>query len=297
MKRSNLFHGFLLLFLAGILFSCAQERGNEVPDRETTVEELTGQLRAYNKNIGVIVPADDETRGTSGLTLTTRDKIKIAIADVKGGLRGAAVGGVAGAVVGAAVQSLIKASKLYMMKWLTATLKNNYCSGLVFGNGVMSFTDSIGYYHNMLEAGMYIQDSLSHQKGTGTLVRKANSMMRSTSRGYTLSGVLTADRLDRMATMAQTINAIDDEDMSFDEYCMRLKGMHTADAPYIDFAAEYLYAVFYGNVDLREYTEQVFFMINNSNTEVEDARLLNYCIQIAHASVVYANNTEVESNR
>ena len=129
MKRSNLFHGFLLLFLAGILFSCAQERCDEVPDRETTVEELTGQLRAYNKNIGVIVPADDETRGTSGLTLTTRDKIKIAIADVKGGLRGAAVGGVAGAVVGAAVRSA-QASPQVLQSWVHSAIIFSFRGGV-----------------------------------------------------------------------------------------------------------------------------------------------------------------------
>ena len=298
MKRINLFHGILLLFVAGFFSSCSQEERNEMPESKTTVAELTTRLKAYNTSIGVTVPADDDTRAFPKVTFTNKDKIKIAIADVKGALRGGATGGVPGALLGAAVQSLIKAAKMYAWKQLTATLKSSYCNGLVFGtNGVAAFTDSIGYYHNILEAEMYRQDSLSHQTSTVVLMRRANSIMRNSSRGYILYGPMMLNNLERMAATAKTINDINDEELSFDEYCARLKVMHPADAAYLDFAAEYLYAAFYGNVDLQEYTEQVLFIINNSNAGVEDARLLNYCIQVAHASVIYNNNTETTSNQ
>ncbi len=289
--------GLVAIFATALMSSCTQEEREEMPERKTTVEELTAQLRAYNASLGVTVPIDIETR-ISTPTFTTKDKIKIALADAKGALRGGATGGVPGAILGAAVQSLIKATKVYAWKQFTATLRSNYSYGLVFGtNGEATLADSIGYYHNILEAEMYRQDSLAHLKITESLMRKANTMMRKISRGYNLSGILLPNMLDRMGGYARAINNINDEELSFDEYCRRLKMMYQEDAPYLDFAAEYLYAAFYGNVDLQEYTEQVLFMIDNSNTGVENARLLNYCIQVAHASVVYNNNTETMSNQ
>ncbi len=62
MKRTNLFYGFLLLLVAGFISSCTQEEREEMPERKTTVEELTAQLRAYNASLGVMVPIDVETQ-------------------------------------------------------------------------------------------------------------------------------------------------------------------------------------------------------------------------------------------
>lgn len=61
------------------------------------------------------------------------------------------------------------------------------------------------------------------------------------------------------------------------------------DGDYIDFAAEYLFTVFYANVDVDEYTREVLFMINNANMDVSDTELLTSCIQVAHASTIFSN--------
>lgn len=46
----------------------------------------------------------------------------------------------------------------------------------------------------------------------------------------------------------------------------------------------------YANVDIDEYTDEVMFMINNANADVEDASLLFACMQVAYASTLVAND-------
>lgn len=301
MRKQFLFLGILAAFYA--LSSCSDD---EVSDsfesppsvlgvsRAMTVDELTDQLRLYDRDIGLAY-SDAPFKSLKPVTFTTKDKIKIALADVKGGLRGAG-GGVPGVIVGAAVQSLIKAAEIYAWKNLKALVGDAVRNNLVLGNGSFSFADSVGYYHNAVEACMYEINSSSHLMTSYSLIGRADLLMRHFSSGYAEEGGLGTAEKKAIAERIENVRNIADDNLSFDAYLGRLKAETPEDAGYLDFAAEYLYTVFYANVDLEEYTGEVVLMIKNSNIDIDDSSLLYKCIQIAHASVVYARNTTLTEN-
>lgn len=301
MKKHYILVGALVA--ACSLTSCSNDEDTEptgqraaivLESRTTTVGELTERLRSYNRNLGCKY-TDAPFKSLPKPTFTTKDKIKIAIADVKGGLRGAG-GGVPGVIVGAAVQSLIKAGEIYAWKNLKAWFSDKMFNGLIHSNGDFEFADSVGYYHNLAEAGMYNINNSSHLMTSYALVESADSMMRRVSSGYVEAGGLDSNELAMVAAHTDNVRNITDNDLSFDAYLKQLKAQNPEDADYLDFAAEYLYTVFYANVDIDEYTDEVMIIVRDSNADIEDSSLLYNCIQIAYASVIYARNTTLTEN-
>ena len=297
---------FAAIFAAALVSSCsndetAEQQNRQEAPRATTVKELTAQLRAYNAGIAgdmtVVQPLKVRKPG-----LTLGDKISIAIADVKGGARGFTRGGVGGAVLGAAVSSFVKYMVIAAKKdlWPVKSLAPAIAAGpspiapKIFAAGsVPAFGDSVGYYHNMIEAEMYKTDPYAYQRPSSYLVGQAENILRKMSTGYKATGELTDDDFSAVVRDVDAFRNADTDELSFDGYCDLLKSLNPEDGDYIDFAAEYLYIVFYGNVNIDDYTEEVFYMINNSNAGVEDVALLNKCIQVAYASVLFSNCTEI----
>ncbi len=301
MKRLHLIKGLSLLVIAVIASSCTQEEQYEVKENKTTVKELTAQLRAYNASISgdmtVVQPLKVRKPG-----LTQNEKISIAIADARGAARGWKYGGTGGAIAGAAGCSLLKMAAIYLSK---GTIKSPAAAPAIssgkptivpkiFAAGSTSaFSDSVGYYHNMIENIMYKTYPNIQQLTTNNLVGTAETLLRYMSVGYSSTGRLATWQLSAIVNDVEAFRNADTNELSFDEYCDLLKSLNPADGDYIDFAAEYLYAVVYGNVDIDDYTEEVFYMIKNSNAGVGDVAMLNKCIQVAYASVLYSNCTEI----
>ena len=229
------------------------------------------------------------------VTYSKSDIVKIAISDVKGGIRGSG-GGPGGAIVGAATSSLIKFSKITLKKLLWGYIKENYLTPHVYkSNGDGQYADSIGYYHNELEYAMYDYDRESAKRPSAELVSQANARLLSMSRGFNMEGGLS---LSSQLALASDIDDIReaDENLSFKEYCKRLKLQHPEDSEYIDFCAEYIYTAVYANIsDLEEYTQGVMYRIMNSNVDVSDRKTLYNGVQIAYASILYSQNMKFTS--
>lgn len=178
----------MALFAAGLMSSCSQEESPETLNRQevqrkTTVKELTEQLKAYNAGFA--------TRGgeVSGPAEMVSNKlISIAIADVKGAIRGGRYGGVKGAIVGAAVYSLLKAIEKFIFKPMVVVTPVEPTIFAASGNAV--FSDSVGYYHNALEATLYNRNNASHLLTSAQLVSNANTLMQRRSTGYAMDGGL-----------------------------------------------------------------------------------------------------------
>ena len=298
-KKTFLFASALAMSLT--LASCSQE-ADVVQEKEQktilqyeSVDELTRWLKEYNtqfmiKNGG----ENDMSRGVK-VTYSKSDIVKIAISDVKGGIRGSG-GGPGGAIVGAATSSLIKFSKITVKKLLWGYIKENYLTPHVYkSNGDGQYADSIGYYHNELEYAMYDYDRESVKRPSAELVSQANARLLSMSRGFNMDGGLS---LSAQLALASDIDDIReaDESLSFKEYCKRLKQQHPEDAEYIDFCAEYIYTAVYANIsDLEEYTQGVMYRIMNSNVDVSDRKTLYNGVQIAYASILYSQNMKFTS--
>lgn len=293
MRKGTVFTGFLAAVLtAGLSASCTQDdeaavQTEQQEKRQTTsVKELTEQLREYNSRVY------GKTRGAEVAETETRrgllDKgIKVAIADANGAIRGYSRGGATGALIGGALFSLLKAAWDNFFPSMSVAVA--YPKVIPTGNSFV-FRDSVGYYHNMLETRLYNMDNNSQLRTSGELIGRAEGIMNGVSAGFVSAGGLTDLQRAAIAADADAFREIGQTDLPFDDYCALLKRQNPEDGDYIDFTAEYLYIVFYANVDVDEYTEEVLFMINNSNSDVEDAGKLNNCIQIAYASSVLSDN-------
>ena len=200
----------------------------------TTVAELTQQLRAYNVSLGM---AEVTTR------MSRNDKIKIGIDDafgaIKGYLRG---GGIGGAIIGGAVASI----KTYIIKryfplagmslpdeWKTSTV-------ISIDDTKRVFTDSIGYYHNMIEDGLYKEGFYITNHTTGEYLDRADAMMTGLSVGYRTQGSASTNIKSAISSDIDCMSSID-KSLPFDEYCDKLKTINPSASDHIDFVAEYLY--------------------------------------------------------
>ena len=299
-----LFAGVALFSLT--LASCSQD--TEVtaePDRSEIrssqgVRNLTRQLKEYDSQFTY-----DNTENLQPVTRLPKityskgDIVKIAISDVKGGLRGVG-GGAGGVIVGAATSSLIKFGTITVKKLLWGYIKDKYLTPKVYrSNSLCQYADSIGYYHNDLEYAMYDADRSSSDKPSIQLVADANARLLTMSTGFNKDGGLTAAEQLSIASDIDVIRNTD-ETLSFTEYCNKLKEQNPEDSEYIDYCAEYIYTAVYANLsNLAEYTDNVIYQIQHSNVDVQDKQTLYSGIQIAYASILYSQNMNFKniSNR
>ena len=299
MNKTFLFASAIAMCMA--LASCSdssdvvQEKEQKTVQQYESVDELTRQLKEYNSRFMIKNGVENDMSRGVKVTYSKGDIVKIAISDVKGGIRGSG-GGPGGAIVGAATSSLIKFSKITVKKLLWGYIKENYLTPHVYkSNGDGQYADSIGYYHNELEYAMYDYDRESARRPSAELVSQANARLLSMSRGFNMEGGLS---LSAQLALASDIDDIReaDENLSFKEYCKRMKQQHPEDAEYIDFCAEYIYTAVYANIsDLEEYTQGVMYRIMNSNVDVSDRKTLYNGVQIAYASILYSQNMKFTS--
>ncbi|HCD77570.1 MAG TPA: hypothetical protein DEQ27_04400 [Prevotella sp.] len=299
-----LFAGVALFSLT--LASCSQD--TEVtaePDRSEIrssqgVRNLTRQLKEYDSqftynNAENLQPVTRLPK----ITYSKGDIVKIAISDVKGGLRGVG-GGAGGVIVGAATSSLIKFGTITVKKLLWGYIKDKYLTPKVYrSNSLCQYADSIGYYHNDLEYAMYDADRSSSDKPSIQLVADANARLLTMSTGFNKDGGLTAAQILSISNELDVIRNTD-ENLSFTEYCNKLKKHNPEDSEYIDYCAEYIYTAVYANLsNLAEYTDNVIYQIQHSNVDVQDKQTLYSGIQIAYASILYSQNMNFKniSNR
>ena len=293
-------------FFSLTLASCSQD--TEVtaePDRSEIrssqgVRNLTRQLKGYDSqftynNAENLQPVTRLPK----ITYSKGDIVKIAISDVKGGLRGVG-GGAGGVIVGAATSSLIKFGTITVKKLLWGYIKDKYLTPKVYrSNSLCQYADSIGYYHNDLEYAMYDADRSSSEKPSIQLVADANARLLTMSTGFNKDGGLTAAQILSISNELDVIRNTD-ENLSFTEYCNKLKKHNPEDSEYIDYCAEYIYTAVYANLsNLAEYTDNVIYQIQHSNVDVQDKQTLYSGIQIAYASILYSQNMNFKniSNR
>ena len=291
---------FLFASILGILAlsSCSQEseESQEQQRKElrssSSIKELTEQLKAYNYKFSAstFVEPQEAVSRIPKITYSKGDMVKIAISDVKGGLRGIG-GGAAGVIVGAATSSLIKFGKITVKKLIWGYIKDNYLKPYIHNsNSTCQYADSIGYYHNELEYAMYSSDRSSYSRPSLELVSDANARMLTMSSGFNRDGGLTAAQMLSISNELDVIRNTD-ETLSFAEYCSKLKEQNPEDAEYIDYCAEYIHTAVYANVsDIDGYTRSVMYQIQNSNVDVSDKQTLYKGIQVAYASILYSKN-------
>lgn len=275
---------FLFASILGILAlsSCSQEseESQEQQRKElrsfSSIKELTEQLKAYNSQFSAstIVEPQETVSRIPKITYSKGDMVKIAISDVKGGLRGVG-GGAAGVIVGAATSSLIKFGKITVKKLIWGYIKDNYLKPYIHNsNSTCQYADSIGYYHNELEYAMYSSDRSSYSRPSLELVSDANARMLTMSSGFNRDGGLTAAQMLSISNELDVIRNTD-ETLSFKGYCSKLKEQNPEDAEYIDYCAEYIYTAVYANLsNLDEYTDNVMYQIQHSNIDITDKQTL-----------------------
>ena len=298
--KFSLIAGVVLFSLT--LASCSQDtEATAEPERSEIrssqgIRALTKQLKDYDSrftynNAENLQPVTRLPK----ITYSKGDIVKIAISDVKGGLRGVG-GGAGGVIVGAATSSLIKFGTITVKKLLWGYIKDNYLKPKVYhSNSLCQYADSIGYYHNELEYVMYDADRSCSEKPSLQLVTDANARLLAMSTGFSKDGGLTAAE---QLSIASDIDAIRnaDENLSFTEYCNKLREQNPEDSEYIDYCAEYIYTAVYANLSsLDEYTDNVIYQIQHSNVDVQDKQTLYNGIQIAYASILYSQNMNFKS--
>lgn len=229
MKRDKILtFGFAALFAAGLLSSCSQEDVAAGVDlhrennKTVTVKELTERTKVYNANVYGVTRASQEP-WMPNPELSTDLKMKIVVADVKGGIRGYRHGGWLGGLVGAAVSSLVKAvtDRLFGSKRVELSNPTVFIAGVA-----PAFSDSIGYYHNHLEGMMYNMDNNSNLLTSASLLSRADSIMLDTSTGYAAADRLNGMQKAAIAADADVVRSIDSSDMTFDEYCGKLTSLN-----------------------------------------------------------------------
>ena len=286
--------GVAMLLAAAMVTSCGQDVADETgvaeqqkTQRVTTVAELTQQLRAYDVALMGCTRAEISSWADPSAMAVTNARMGIALADAGGAVYGALRGGLKGAIAGAVAFSVKKLLDNLLPKFFL-----EMSTPTIFGSedSAPMVNDSVGYYHNLVETRLCNQYTDTPLPASNVLLAQADLMMRSVSAGYRAEGMFTGQQQQALIDGFNTFRAEDRNDLSFDDYADLLKQMNTESGDYIDFAAEYLFTVFYGNVDIDDYTEEVLFMINNSNADVEDIGVLNNAIQVAHASTIFSAN-------
>lgn len=295
-QEKKFYCGVALLLAATLTTSCGQDVMDETGAAEqqevqqvTTVADLTQQLRAYDAAVMGCTRVGESAWIDPSAMAVTNARMGIALADASGAIVGAVKGGLKGAILGAVARSLKKLlDKLLPLSTLNMTTPTIF----VADGCAPMLSDSVGYYHNLLETELYNQYATKTLPTSNVLFNKTDMMMRYVSKGYVAEGQFTTQQRQALISDFNTFRAADRNDLSFDEYSDLLKQINTESSDYIDFAAEYLFTVFYGNVDIDDYTEEVLFLIANSNADVEDISVLNSCIQVAHASTIFSTNIE-----
>ena len=292
----------IVLSLSFTVLSCSDRESesamvNNNTERIETVKELTQRLREYDKETSTCATYNTESiKRLPKPEFTTMDKAKIAMADVLGCIRGSA-GGILGVVVGGVTQSLYKGIKIYLWKNFKAWIKGYFRNNLVIGvNGDATLEDSVGYYHNIAEYELYSKFGADSTISKERMIQACDSVMRAESAGYAAAGGLSSTMMSEIGSRIEAAMAIDDRNMDLEAYCNKLKECYPQDSDYIDFMAEFIFTAYYGNVDVAQYTEQVMFMVRNSNLNVGDSNLLCNCLRIAYASIIYNNNVEITEN-
>ena len=292
MKQPQTFTACLALLTLG-LTGCSQSEWADSASGEsafakeapaTTVAELTQRLKDYNASLS-------KDRGKIITTRMSRnDKWQIALNDLSGAVSGGWRGGWAGALVGGAVASV----KTYVIKKYfpstSSALPTDWeqTTVIALDGGRTTFTDSIGYYHNKVEYTLNRKGLSS--TNTTALMSRADAILRSQSSGYKALGYTSRPVMEAIATDVDRINSVDTS-LPFDAYCDRLKDINPSTSDYIDFSAEYVYQLLYGNVDdAEEYTRSVLYMIKNGNVGVEDANVLLGAVQVGYASLKFSQN-------
>ena len=292
MKQPQTFTACLALLTLG-LTGCSQSEetfsmngqstfAKEVP--KTTVAELTQRLKDYNASLS-------KDRGKIITTRMSRnDKWQIALNDLSGAVSGGWRGGWAGALVGGAIASV----KTYVIKKYfpssSTALPTDWeqTTVIALDGGRTTFTDSIGYYHNKVE--YTLNRKRLSSTNTTALMSRSDAILRSQSSGYQALGYTSRPVMEAIATDVDRINSVDTS-LPFDAYCDRLKDINPSTCDYIDFSAEYVYQLLYGNVDdAEEYTRSVLYMIKNGNVGVEDANVLSGAVQVGYASLKFSQD-------
>ncbi len=299
MKKNGLLSLAVLVFAAAtIITSCSNDEMNNVgpPGKQKkaeTVAELTARLKDYGDRLGrsSAVSLQNRANKNDNNKLTKDDWAKIAIADAKGALRGG--GGFWGRTAKAAVCSAIKAAKILAEKRFVGRFTANSLPDVVLTTGGKPvLTDSIGYYHNLAEAVIYLRAKNCHTISSAELLSKASDILSTASGGRSYIGEREMFLLEYGVDRIRSIDA--DNKMSFEAYCAALKAETPADAEHVGFLAEYIYTALYANADMAEYTRNTLFMIENSNLGEQDAAALSGSIRIAYASMMLTQSLVLE---
>lgn len=282
------------------LASCSQEEQepqaqvvNAQQQQYTSVDELTAQLKVYNSQFMTTQQPVKKIK-VLGQKISLLDCLKIAIADVKGGMAGYKEGGTSQAIISACVASAVKLVEILDNK-MAKIEKVKPQEGLLKSNGTISYNDSIGFYHMDSEKKLYeLYGNKIKSTTTKDLLQRSHNFMRQTSAGYVANNTFS------MLTLRNTTGALnglrhisDNADVPYSEYYSKVRALSPSDGEYLDFASEYIYTTLMGNVgDIKEYTNNVLRQIDNSNATGEDKKILAQCIYIAHSSLVFSSSTE-----
>ncbi len=290
MKKRFIFAALVLGMAT--LNSCTQEDTTEVPVESrmkpaSNMRELTEQLKAYDARF--VRNEEMPVRLPGGVKFNKLDYAKIAISDVCGGIRGS-VGGVVGAIGGAVSSSLIKACKIYAFKYVKIKLFNKpKKSPIATFDGNINFPDSIGFFHNTIEYGLYEENNNSHQLPVSNLIKSTNDRMLAMSPNYRKTGGLTNSQISYLATDLERMKNVDIS-LSYKDYFGKLKEIYPENADIIDFCSEYVYTMLYANVDADDYTKEVLYMLKKSNADISSRDITYRGIQIAFASIQYSES-------
>ncbi len=295
-KNSFLSFAVLLFAAAAMITSCSSDEVNNAgpPDKQKkteTVAELTARLKDYGDRLGRNSAAYMRGGADKGNNQLTRaDWAKIAIADANGALRGVTVWG---KIARAAVCSAIKAAEILTEKRLVAKFSANSLPEVVLTTGGKPvLADSVGYYHNLAEAVIYLRAKDCHTISSAELLSKASDILSTASGGRSYIGEREMFLLEYGVDRIRSIDA--DNKMSFEAYCAALKAETPADAEHVGFLAEYIYTALYANADMAEYTRNTLFMIENSNLGEQEAAALSGSIRIAYASMMLSQSLVLE---
>lgn len=298
MKKATILLGAFAIALC--MASCSQEEQEQqaqvvnAPQQQyTSVEELTAQLKIYDQQF---MTSEQPVKRIKvlGQKISLLDCLKIAIADVKGGMAGYKEGGTSQAIIGACVASAVKLVEILDNK-MAKIEKVKPQEGLLKSNGTISYNDSIGFYHMDSEKKLYEKYGNQIKSINNVdLLCLSHNLMRQVSSGYVNNNSFSTKSLMNTTNALNGLRHISDNaDIPYSEYYAKVRALSPSDGEYLDFASEYIYTTLMGNVgDIKEYTNNVLRQIDNSNATGEDKKILAQCIYIAHSSLVFSSSTE-----
>lgn len=252
----------------------------------TNVKMLTEHMRSLHNGTSYR-EINSSVRRLPNPNFTKNDKMKIALADGKGALKGAITGGVWGALGNAAVSSVLKATKIYACKSITGYFENHFPSRIPSSANGSSIEDSIGYYHNIVEYTMYQIQADLYTLPTTALYMQADSIMRHINQEYA-NTTLSQNVINAIISDVNSLRAIDtNENMSFIQYVDALIDAYPDEADYIDMLAQYIYDVNYANENLDDYTNDILWYIGTSDLTDEEIQVLKYAVLVTYSSILY----------